>query len=253
MSETGADEPRTLIAIPAYNEAASVGSVIHEVRRWVGSASEILVVDDGSSDATVSVSSEAGASVLSLPFNVGVGGAMRVAFLYAQRFGYSQVVQVDADGQHDPKFISQVLSGLDDSDIVIGSRFAGVGSYEATRTRRWAMRLLSTTLSRILGTRLTDATSGFRAVGPRAIELFSRELPAEYLGDTVESLVIAHRSGLTIRQVGVHMRPRQSGSPSQSSLKATVFVARALLVLALSLARTSGRKSGLSENIHGKG
>lgn len=225
-----------LVVVPAWNEQASVGHVIKEI----GSAcpqADVLVVDDGSTDATASVARQAGAAVLSLPYNLGVGGAMRTGFRYALRAGYRVVVQVDADGQHDPAAIQQLVDALADADVVVGARFAGEGAYKVGRTRRAAMRVLARMLSRITKTRLTDATSGFRATGPRALPLFARSYPSEYLGDTIESLVIAARSGCTCRQVPVVMRPRYAGTPSQSSWKSAAYLGRAFLVLMLAIVR----------------
>src|SRR5712664_1741443 len=158
-AKTGAG---TLIVIPALNEERSIGRVIAELRRSCPQA-DLLVVDDGSTDQTASVAAQAGAPTLILPFNIGVGGAMRAGYRYALRHGYDSVVQVDADGQHDTSYIGALLLGLRDCDLVIGARFAGEGEYCARGPRRWAMRLLAVTLSALAGRRLTDVTSGFRA------------------------------------------------------------------------------------------
>ncbi len=225
-----------LVVVPAWNEQASVGHVIKEI----GSAcpqADVMVVDDGSTDATARVAKQAGAAVLSLPYNLGVGGAMRAGFRYALRSGYDAVVQVDADGQHDPAAIQQLVDALDDADVVVGARFAGQGAYKVGGARRVAMRVLARMLSRITKTKLTDATSGFRATGPRALTLFARSYPTEYLGDTIESLVIAARSGCVCRQVPVVMRPRYAGTPSQSTWKSFAYLSRAFLVLMLAAVR----------------
>lgn len=231
-----------LVVVPAWNEQASVGHVIKEI----GSAcpqADVLVVDDGSSDATASVAKQAGAAVLRLPYNLGVGGAMRAGFRYALRSGYRVVVQVDADGQHDPAAIAQLVAALDGTDggegadVIVGARFAGEGAYKVGKSRRAAMRVLARLLSRITKTKLTDATSGFRATGPRALPLFAASYPTEYLGDTIESLVIAARSGCVCRQVPVVMRPRYAGTPSQSAWKSIAYLGRAFLVLMLAAVR----------------
>jgi glycosyltransferase involved in cell wall biosynthesis len=151
---------------------------------------------------------------------------MRVGFNYALAEGYENVVQVDADGQHDPQSIQRLIDELDTADLVLGARFAGEGDYEAKGPRRWAMIVLANLLSHFAGTRLTDATSGFRASGPRAVRLFADHYPAEYLGDTLESLVIATRAGCVIRQIPVSMRPRAGGTPSHRPVKAAVFLLR---------------------------
>lgn len=222
--------------MPALNEAATIGSVIEEVRATLTDC-DILVIDDGSTDSTADVARAAGARVATLPFNLGVGGAMRLGFRIAQSEGYANVVQLDSDGQHDPANLDALIRGLSEADIVIGARFAGAGEYRVSGPRWWAMRVLARILSRTTKTRLTDTTSGFKANGPRAVEVFAREYPAEYLGDTIEALVLAARSGLVIRQLPVAMRPRLGGTPSQSPLKATRHLARAFLALGFALIR----------------
>ena len=226
---------RTLVAIPALDEETTIGAVVREVRDQVPSA-HVLVVDDGSTDRTGAVARRAGAQVLTLPFNVGVGGAMRAAFLYALRNDFDVVVQVDADGQHVASCIPDLVGALDNASVVVGSRF-GAAPVEVHGPRRWAMRLLATTLSTVCGTTLTDTTSGFRAADRRAIALFARHYPAEYLGDTVESLVIAHKAGLRIVEIPVSMRSRQGGAASQSPLRASFYLGRALLALYVALGR----------------
>jgi glycosyltransferase involved in cell wall biosynthesis len=227
---------RTLIVLPAFNEEASVGAVVSEVKRTLPDV-HCLVVDDGSSDATAEVAKRAGAIVASLPFNMGVGGAMRLGFRYAVENGYENVVQIDADGQHDPANVTALLDALDRFDLVIGARFAGGGNYEVTGPRRWAMKVLSGVLSRMTKTTLSDTTSGFKANGPKAVMLFAQQFPAEYLGDTIEALVIAERDGCRIGQVPVAMRPRAGGQPSHNPVKSAVYLARAFLALAVALIR----------------
>ena len=224
-----------LVVIPAFNEANSIGNVIQDIRIHVPTAS-ILVVDDGSKDKTVEVAVSAKVNVLSLPFNVGVGGALRAGFLYAHRNSFTQVLQIDADGQHRAEHAKIILESADGYDIVIGSRFAeSKNNYDASFLRRLAIRLLSAAISKICKTKLTDVTSGFRLSSSSAIELFMKDYPVEYLGDTVESLVIAHKSGLSIKEVPVQMSKREFGSPSQNVLKSSWYLLRAFLVIILSL------------------
>lgn len=227
---------RTLIVMPAFNEEESVAAVVREVFATVPGAS-CLVVDDGSVDQTYREAESAGATVLRLPINLGVGGAMRAGFKYALEKGFDNVVQVDSDGQHDPAGIAELVEGLAHHDLVLGARFAGVGQYTVRGPRRWAMVVLSSILSRLTRTKLTDTTSGFRASGPRAVALFAQHYPSEYLGDTVESLVIAARAKLTVTQVAVAMRPRAGGTPSHNPYKAAVYLARAGMALFVALIR----------------
>lgn len=161
-----AHTPDTLVIMPAWNESESIGNTIREVFEF-GPPCDVLVVDDGSRDNTALVAQQAGATVLKLPFNMGVGGAMRTGFKYAKNHGYSRVIQVDADGQHDPRDIKAVLDGLQHADIAIGARFADKGNYTVRGPRKWAMKVLAWTISRVAGTTLTDVTSGFRAAKDR--------------------------------------------------------------------------------------
>lgn len=230
-------DPRVLVIVPAWNEEVSVGRTVAEIVR-TNPGIDVLVVDDGSGDRTAQQAAAAGARVARLPFNLGVGGAMRTGYRYAQRNGYDVAVQIDADGQHDPSFLPTLLKRLDDADIVIGARFARDGdSYRVRGPRRWAMVLLAKVLSRIGQTRLTDTTSGFRAANRRAIAVFAAHYPAEYLGDTVESLVIAVRTGCRVTQEPVDMRVREAGQASQSSFRSTLYLARAVVALGLALVR----------------
>jgi len=230
-------DPRVLVIVPAWNEEVSVGRTITEIQR-TNPGVDVLVVDDGSGDRTASQAAAAGARVARLPFNLGVGGAMRTGYRYAQRHDYDIAVQIDADGQHDPSFLPALLARLDTADIVIGARFARDGdTYRVRGPRRWAMVLLAKVLSRIGRTRLTDTTSGFRVANRRAIAVFAAHYPAEYLGDTVESLVIAIRTGCRVTQEPVDMRVREAGQASQSPAKSTIYLLRAIVALGLALVR----------------
>lgn len=236
MQSTAVATQRVLIVMPALNESGSVADVIAQVNASMPGI-DILVVDDGSVDQTAQLAREAGARVARLSVNLGVGGALRTGFRYAVARGYDVVVQVDADGQHDPEELKALLSGLEEADIVIGSRFAGKGSYKASGPRKYAMVVLSFVFSRLAKTKLTDVTSGFKAMGPKAIRMFAEYYPAEYLGDTVESLVMAIRGKLKIAEVPVVMGERVAGTPSHSPVKSAVYLGRAGLALLLALIR----------------
>ncbi|MDF2990979.1 MAG: glycosyl transferase family 2 [Microbacterium sp.] len=236
---------RTLIIVPAWNESRNVGNTVREILGYSADY-DVVVVDDGSTDDTARVARAAGARVIVLPFNMGVGGAMRTGFTYAQRHEYARAIQVDADGQHNPADIAKVLAGLADADISIGARFAEVGDYQAKGPRRWAMVFLASVLSRVGKTRLTDVTSGFRAANRRAIDQYVRYYPAEYLGDTVDSLVSAIHAGLTVTQVPVAMRPRVHGKPSQNPVGAAIYLLRSVFALTLALMRGRRRPTEVS-------
>jgi glycosyltransferase involved in cell wall biosynthesis len=229
-------DERVLVIIPGWNEEAAIGSVVQEVRDTLPFV-DVLVVNDGSADRTAQVASGAGATVLTLPYNLGVGGAMRLGYRYAFEQGYDVAVQVDADGQHDPVCVPKLLDALEDSALVIGARFAGEGDYAVHGPRRWAMTMLSWVLSRLAHTRLSDTTSGFRACNRQLIEIFAEWYPAEYLGDTIEVLVRVLRLGYPVSQVPVSMRVRQAGTPSHSPFKAMIYLVRAFFILFLALIR----------------
>lgn len=236
VDEETADPDRFLVVMPAWNEEAVIGATLRELVGALPDA-DILVVDDGSTDRTAEIATRSGARVLRLPYNLGVGGAMRTGYKYARRFSYRRVIQVDADGQHDPQDILRVLGGLEVADISIGARFAERGTYTARGPRRWAMVFLAGVISRISGTRLTDVTSGFRAGNEAAIRQYCEHYPAEYLGDTIDSLVVAVRSGLTVTQVAVEMRPRQAGTPSNNPMKAGIYLVRSIFALFIAMTR----------------
>lgn len=233
---------QVLIVMPAYNESEVIADVIAEVRSTVPDA-DILVVNDGSTDSTSFVARTAGARVLELPFNLGVGGAMRLGFRYASDNGFPVAVQLDSDGQHDPANVMQLVNRLGEADVVIGARFAGSGDYKVSGPRKWAMRFLSAALSRALRTQLTDTTSGFKAHGPRAVALFSRDYPAEYLGDTIEALVIGDHAGLRFAQHPVTMRERAGGVPSHNPAKSAIYLGRAFFALAIAFLRPRPKAS----------
>lgn len=237
--------PRVLVIMPAWNEGAVVGSTVREVLR-TNARYDVLVVNDGSTDSTPDEAAAAGATVLNLPFNLGVGGAMRAGFKYAQRLGYVQVIQVDSDGQHDPRNIDEVLAGLQHADISIGARFADRGEYKVTGPRKWAMQLLAKVISGLAKTRLTDVTSGFRAANERAVAQYLDHYPAEYLGDTIDSLVVAIRSGCTVTQVPVEMRARQGGTPSHNPVKAAIYLGRSVFALLFALTRKPTRLAAVA-------
>ncbi len=227
---------RVLVVVPAWNEEECIAEVVREVRGELPGAG-VLVVDDGSSDGTAALAADAGATVTQLPYNLGVGAALRAGYRYGFEHGSDIVVQVDGDGQHDPREVPRLVDALDEADFVIGARFAGEGDYTVRGPRRWAMTMLSAVLSRLGRTRLTDTTSGFRAANRRTVALLAHWYPVEYLGDTIEVLVRLLRNGYQVRQVPVTMRSRIAGTPSQSAIKSTIYLCRAFLVLLLSMLR----------------
>lgn len=228
---------KLLVAIPALNEELSITSVIKSVQMSLPD-STILVIDDGSTDQTAIVAKSTGVSVISLPFNVGVGSALRVAFKFAVENKFDLVLQVDGDGQHIPSEAKYLLNRISENSIIIGSRFSGgTDSYSVSFPRRIAMTLLARILSKICKTKFTDVTSGFRLTSGKAIELFSNEYPRDYLGDTVESIILANKNQIKISEVAVQMNERVYGKPSQNLIRSMWYLGRILLVIFLALVR----------------
>ncbi|MEO7720514.1 MAG: glycosyltransferase family 2 protein [Pseudolysinimonas sp.] len=227
---------KVLVAVPALNEAAALGRVLESLAT-AQPLRDVVVIDDGSSDETARIAREAGARVISHAINLGVGAAMGTAFKFAARAGYDAVIQFDGDGQHRPEFIPDLIAALDSADLVIGSRYSSGGSYKSSAARRSVQRFIARVTSLYARTRLTDATSGFRISGPRAVAVFAEHYPVEWLGDTVESIVLATRQGLKVAELPVAMNERAGGVPSQSILRATLYTGRILFILGLASIR----------------
>jgi glycosyltransferase involved in cell wall biosynthesis len=234
-----------LIVIPAFNEGDSLPATLKELRKLLPDEA-IVVVDDGSSDGTAAVARRAGAAVVQLPFNLGVGGAVRAGLRYAQEHDVDRAVILDADGQHDPAGIATLLEALErGADMVIGSRFGAdlPEAYPVSRGRRQAMRFLAFIVRGLTGQRFSDVTSGFRAFDRQVIELFAREYPAEYLADTVEALLIARYAGLRVVEVPIAMRPRAYGHPSTRRLRLVVNYLRLVVGILGSASRRARRQT----------
>jgi glycosyltransferase involved in cell wall biosynthesis len=236
--EVGLSPGRQLAVVPAYNEAESVGRVVcallREVPDW-----DIVVIDDGSTDHTGCLARDAGADVVRLPFNLGIGGAMQAGFVYALERGYDLMVQVDADGQHDPGEIGKLIHARDQHpgvDMICGSRFLSDDHhYPAPISRRTGIHLFAFLLSRIVGQRVSDPTSGFRLYNRRAIELFARDYPHDY--PEVEAILMLHHHRLSMLEEHVRMYERDGGVSSISSGKSAYYMIKVLLAIGVGLLR----------------
>jgi glycosyltransferase involved in cell wall biosynthesis len=225
----------TLVIIPAWNEEEALPGTLAELAR-VRPDLDVLVVSDGSTDRTAEVGRFAGATVVELPFNLGIGGALQTGFRYAVRNGYERAVQFDADGQHDPLAVQALLDGLDrGADMVIGSRFTegGAVTYSVSGVRRRAMRLLQWLVKVLVRQRFTDTSSGFRAFSRPMLEYFAQSYPVEYM-DSVEALVQACNAGFRVDEVPANMRGRTGGAPSTRNFKLVYYYMRLLVVLLVS-------------------
>lgn len=224
-----------LVVIPAFNEERSISGVVEAVRA-VGH--EMVVVSDGSYDGTVAECRRIGVPVLQLPINLGVGGALRTGFQYACRRNFAAAVQVDADGQHDPEQIAELVRAANETgaDLVLGSRFRSEGTtMKVGFLRRFVMRILATSASIAARTEITDATSGFRLIRRPLLDQLSVDLATNYLGDTYESIVMSGRAGYRIHEVAVSMSEREHGVSSASVLDAVKFTIKGLGVFVLGL------------------
>jgi len=222
---------RTLVIVPAYNEEASLRGVLRELARACPDL-DVLVVDDGSTDATTTVARGERVAVAVLPFNLGVGGALQTGFRYAVAHGYRRAIQFDGDGQHDPSQVAPLLAALDDgADLVIGSRFANPdagGHYDVGRVRGGAMWTLRVALRLLSGRSFSDTSSGFRAFSAPMLEFFAASYPAEYM-ESPEALLSAYQAGFRVTEVPVRMRARTGGTPSNRSFMLVYHYLRALL------------------------
>jgi glycosyltransferase involved in cell wall biosynthesis len=227
-----------LAVVPAYNEEATVGRVIEALHARAPQL-DVVVVDDGSTDATGECAEEAGARVLRMPFNLGIGGAVQAGFKFADEQGYDYMVQVDADGQHDPGEIKKLfaaMDGPDPADMICGTRFATPTGYMAPISRRTGIHLFAFLLSRLLGQPVTDPTSGFRLYNRRAIAVFARDYPHDY--PEVEAVLMLHHHRLTMREVPVRMFKRGGGVSSiTGSGKSFYYMVKVLLALFVGLGR----------------
>jgi glycosyltransferase involved in cell wall biosynthesis len=234
---------KSVAIIPAFNEAKAIAATIAETRRSAPDF-DLLVIDDGSSDATAECARAAGATVIRLPFNLGIGGAMQSGYVFALEQGYEVAVQVDADGQHDPRHIYELLAQLRTDpqlNMVTGSRFLerdGDG-YRSSAARRVGIRLFARVVSLITGQRVTDPTSGFRMTDRRGIELFARDYPQDY--PEIEAILLLHAHRLRSREIPVTMRPRVAGQSSISSSQSVYYMVKVLLAVFVGLFRARPR------------
>jgi glycosyltransferase involved in cell wall biosynthesis len=227
---------RSIAIVPARNEEASLGPLLAEIRA-AESDLGIVVINDGSTDATAQVAVSAGVPVVNLPFNVGIGGTVQTGYQYALEHGYDVAIQVDGDGQHDPSEIGRVLEPIfqDRADLVVGTRFVSGGGYRGTRLRRVGIRIFAKVVSLMVGQRVSDTTSGFRAVNRKALRLFAAQYPHDY--PEVESIVLLSRHGLRMLEVPVQMRVRETGASSITALQAAYYMIKVLLALFIGLFR----------------
>jgi glycosyltransferase involved in cell wall biosynthesis len=230
---------RTIAIVPAHNEEGAIGDVIDGIRAF-DPAFDVVVVDDASADDTAAVAAARAAAVVSLPFNLGIGGAVQTGFKYALDHGYDRAVRLDGDGQHDPAELGKLLVPLDrdEADIVTGSRFAsenGDRGHQPALARRIGIVFFAKLVSVLTRQRVTDTTSGFQALNRRGIELFAHDYPNDY--PEVEATVLVHKHRLRLTEVPVLMRDREHGESSITFLRSIYYMLKVTLALLVAMCR----------------
>ena len=227
---------RRMAIVPAFNEEASIAGVVGELLAF-DPGLRVVVVDDGSTDRTAEVARASGAKVISLPFNLGIGGAVQTGFRYAWEQGFDVAVRADGDGQHDPAELDAILRPVlaDEADVAVGSRFIGGDGYRSSRSRRAGIRLLAWIVSALTRQRITDPTSGFQAANRLGIRLFAADYPHDYPEAEATVMVFKHR--LRLQEVPVKMRARESGRSSITTVRSVYYMVKVVLAIFVALFR----------------
>ena len=229
--------PRVLVLMPAHNEAESIGLTLSRIRENLPEA-RAVVINDYSSDDTTAAAERAGAAVVELPWNLGYGGAVQTGFKYALAHGFDYVIQMDADGQHDPAsaraLLAPVLAG--EADVAIGSRFLGRADYSIPLPRRLGMRVFGAIVTFVTRHHFSDPTSGFQALNRRAMEFFARDnYPSDF--PDADTIILLSLAGFRVREVPVTMRARVVGTSMHSNLSAFYYVTKMLLSILMVMLR----------------
>lgn len=227
----------TLVVVPAFNEQNSIVRVLREVQACLPEV-DILVVNDCSTDETSAVARSFGVgSVIDLPCNLGIGGAMQTGFKYAMNAGYDYVVQIDGDGQHVPSEVVKLFQTREmcQADMVIGSRFLDVDSFGTTWCRRLGIRLFYILFRALIDEKVTDGTSGFRLYNRKALAVLARYYSSDY--PEPDAIVLVKKHGLLLAEVGVEMRARTEGQSSITALQSPYYMAKVILTILFSCAR----------------
>ncbi len=236
--------PKILVIVPAFNEEGNIGRTIEQIRN-TGLILDILVVDDGSKDATAKEARRQQANVVSLPFNLGIGGAVQTGFQYAYRYGYDIAVQIDGDGQHDASFLPVLLAPVvaHEADMSVGSRFITPSDgFKSTFGRRIGIGFFVHLINGLTGVKITDPTSGFRAHNKKLIAVFARYYPHDF--PEPEAIVVASRLKAVIKEVPVVMRARQAGNSSIRYFKSMYYMIKVTLAILLHMIRTTTKDAG---------
>lgn len=243
------DPIKILAILPAFNERGNIGRTIGEIKS-LHPLIDLIVIDDGSTDETAAEARRAGAEVITLPVNLGIGGAVQTGFIYALRHRYTIAVQIDGDGQHDARYLGQIMAPIlaGDAEIVVGSRFMPEErnlnasgqtlqqkSWRSSAVRRVGIKFFAWLISGLTGFSVTDPTSGFRAFNRKAIEAFAEDYPQDY--PEPESIVTARRLGFRLIEVPVEMRKREFGQSSIRYLRTLYYMIKVTFAILLNMLR----------------
>lgn len=236
---------KILVIIPAYNEEETILKVIEKLNRDCKRA-DYVVINDCSTDTTLSKLEEAGLNYLNLPLNLGIGGGVQTGYKYALKNGYDIAIQIDGDGQHDTAYLEDVIAPIEsgEADIVIGSRFITKEGFQSSGMRRLGIKFLSTLIRICCGTKVQDVTSGFRAVNRKGIRLYAKDYPVDY--PEPEAIVKASVMGLRIQEMPVIMKEREAGESSISPLKSIYYMIK--VSVAIIVCRISSKKVKKHDN-----
>lgn len=226
MAVTADRGERIMALIPAYNEEGSIAAVVQGVRRVLPQA-DVVVIDDCSSDNTAQIADAAGAIVVHLPCNLGIGGAVQTGFKFAREHAYDLVVRLDGDGQHDPAEVPLLYTAVKNgkADIVFGSRFIGKESdMDIPFSRRAGIKTFAFLVTLLTREKATDTTSGFMCANKYAIDILADYLPQDY--PEVEGRIILHKAGLTTLELPVNMRSRHSGISSINNWRSIYYAVK---------------------------
>jgi glycosyltransferase involved in cell wall biosynthesis len=237
MDTSRKKKPKILVITPAHNEEKAIGNTLREIRAKAHFIEDVVVIDDGSRDRTSEIAIDHDVRVVRLPINLGIGGAVQAGFKYAMLNGYDVAVQVDADMQHDPSYMRSVVKPIveGEADIAIGSRYFGRNPKEMPRVRNIGVRYFSWLTSKIVGYKVTDCSSGYRALNSKAFRFFSKNYPVDF--PDAEALVIAHKAGLRITEVYAPFRKRKKGRSSLRSLKLLYYPLKETFAILMLLTR----------------
>ncbi len=244
------EQMRRLVIMPAHNEANNIESVLEQIRA-TGLSLDVLVVDDASTDDTAVRARRKGASVVSLPCNLGYGGAVQTGFLYAVEHGYDVGIMMDADGQHDPQSLPALLRAVEvgGADVALGSRFLGRMEYDAGWARRFGMRVFRSIVRRVTGRPFTDPTSGYQALTREVMEFFARDnYPVDF--PDADTLIVLHHAGFKVVEVPVTVKARMSGESMHAGWKPIYYVAKMLLSILIVLLRKQTHTNAVRPSSH---